>query len=43
MLIKFHNNYEIEDLRKDVNHIQPLTMHKKHSNRALSPSLDQGD
>ena len=36
---KAYNDYEIEDLLKDVDHIQLLPMHKKNSKRALSPSI----
>ena len=33
-----YHDYEIEDLLKDVEHIQLLPMRKKHSTRAVSPS-----
>src|SRR5687767_2907806 len=36
---KAYNDYEIEDLLKEVEHIQLLPMRKKHSKRALSPSI----
>jgi hypothetical protein len=36
---KAYNDYEIEDLLKDVDHIQLLPMRKKNSKRALSPSI----
>jgi hypothetical protein len=36
---KAYNDYEIEDLLKDVEHIQLLPMRKKNSKRALSPSI----
>jgi hypothetical protein len=36
---KAYNDYEIEDLLKDVDHIQLLPMRKKNSNRAVSPSI----
>ena len=36
---KAYNAYEIEDLLKDVDHIQLLPMRKKNSKRALSPSI----
>ena len=34
-----YNDYEIEDLLKDVDHIQLLPMRKKNSKRAVSPSI----
>ena len=36
---KAYNDYEIEDLLKEVEHIHLLHMRKKNSKRALSPSL----
>jgi Transposase DDE domain len=36
---KAYNDYEIEDLLKDVDHIQLLPMRKKNSKRALSSSI----
>jgi hypothetical protein len=36
---KAYNDYEIEDLLQDVDHIQLLPMRKKNSKRALSPSI----
>ena len=36
---KAYNDYEIEDLLKEVNHIHLLPMRKKNSKRALSPSI----
>jgi hypothetical protein len=36
---KAYNDYEIEDLLKEVEHIQLLPIRKKNSKRALSPSL----
>jgi DDE family transposase len=36
---KAYNDYEIEDLLKDVDDIQLLPMRKKNSKRALSPSI----
>jgi hypothetical protein len=36
---KAYNDYEIEDLLKEVNHIDLLPMRKKNSKRALSPSV----
>ena len=36
---KAYNDYEIEDLLKEVEHIHLLPMRKKNSKRALSPSL----
>jgi hypothetical protein len=36
---KAYHDYEIEDLLKDVDHIQLLPMRKKNSKRALSPSI----
>jgi hypothetical protein len=36
---KAYNDYEIEDLLKEVDHIQLLPMRKKNSKRALSPSI----
>jgi len=36
---KAYNDYEIEDLLKDIDHIQLLPMRKKNSKRALSPSI----
>ena len=36
---KAYNDYEIEDLLQEVDHIQLLPMRKKNSKRALSPSL----
>src|SRR6266704_1303988 len=36
---KAYNDYEIEDLLKDVEHIHLLPMCKKNSKRALSPSI----
>jgi hypothetical protein len=36
---KAYNDYEIEDLLKDVEHIQLLPMRKKNSKRAVSPSI----
>jgi DDE family transposase len=36
---KAYNDYEIEDLLKDVDHIQLLPMRKKNSKRAVSPSI----
>jgi Transposase DDE domain len=36
---KAYNEYEIEDLLKEVDHIQLLPMRKKNSKRALSPSI----
>jgi hypothetical protein len=36
---KAYNDYEIEDLLKEVAHIHLLPMRKKHSKRALSPSV----
>src|SRR5262245_31562731 len=35
---KAYNDYEVEDLLKEVEHIQLLPMRKKNSKRALSPS-----
>ncbi len=34
---KAYNDYEIEDLLKEVDHIQLLPMRKKNSKRALPP------
>jgi hypothetical protein len=34
-----YNDYEIEDLLKDVDHIQLLPMRKKNSKRTLSPAV----
>ena len=36
---KAYNDYEIEDLLKEVDHIELLPMRKKNSKRALSPSV----
>ena len=36
---KAYNDYEIEDLLKEVDHIDLLPMRKKNSKRALSPSV----
>jgi hypothetical protein len=36
---KAYNDYEIEDLLKEVEHIHLLPMRKKNSKRALSPSV----
>jgi hypothetical protein len=36
---KAYNDYEIEDLLKEIEHIQLLPMRKKNSTRALSPSV----
>ena len=36
---KAYNDYEIEDLLKEVDHIQLLPIRKKNSKRALSPSV----
>ena len=36
---KAYNDYEIEDLLQDVDHIQLLPMRKKNSKRAVSPSI----
>jgi Transposase DDE domain len=36
---KAYNDYEIEDLLKDIDHIQLLPMRKKNSKRAVSPSI----
>jgi hypothetical protein len=36
---KAYNDYESEDLLKEVDHIQLLPMRKKNSKRALSPSI----
>ena len=36
---KAYNDYEVEDLLKDVEHIQLLPMRKKNSKRAVSPSI----
>jgi DDE family transposase len=36
---KAYNDYEIEDLLKEVDHIQLLPMRKKNSKRSLSPSI----
>ena len=36
---KAYNDYEIEDLLKEVAHIELLPMRKKNSKRALSPSV----
>ena len=36
---KAYNDYEIEDLLKEVDHIHLLPMRKKNSKRALSPSI----
>ena len=36
---KAYNDYEIEDLLKEVAHIQLLPMRKKNSKRAVSPAL----
>jgi len=36
---KASNDYEIEDLLKEVDHIQLLPMRKKNAKRALSPSI----
>jgi hypothetical protein len=36
---KAYNDYEIEDLLKEVEHIQLLPMRKKNSKRAVSPSI----
>jgi hypothetical protein len=36
---KAYNDYEIEDLLKDVEHIRLLPMRKKNSKRALPPSI----
>ena len=36
---KAYNDYEIEDLLKEVDHIQLLPMRKKNSKRAVSPSI----
>jgi hypothetical protein len=35
---KAYNDYEIEDLLKEVEHIHLIPMRKKNSKRALSPS-----
>ena len=36
---KAYNDYEIEDLLKELDHIQLIPMRKKNSKRALSPSV----
>jgi hypothetical protein len=36
---KAYNDYEVEDLLKEVNHIDLLPMRKKNSKRVLSPSV----
>ena len=36
---KAYNDYEIEDLLKEVDHLELLPMRKKNSKRALSPSI----
>jgi Transposase DDE domain len=36
---KAYNDYEIEDLLKDIDHIHLLPIRKKNSKRALSPSI----
>jgi hypothetical protein len=36
---KAYNDYEIEDLLKDIEHIHLLPIRKKNSKRALSPSI----
>jgi len=36
---KAYNDYEIEDLLKDVDHIELLPMRKKNSKRALPPEV----
>jgi Transposase DDE domain len=36
---KAYNDYEIEDLLKEVDHVQLLPIRKKNSKRALSPSI----
>jgi Transposase DDE domain len=36
---KAYNDYEIEDLLKEVDHIELLPMRKKNAKRALSPSI----
>jgi len=36
---KAYNDYKIEDLLQEVNHIQLLPIRKKNSKRALSPSI----
>jgi len=36
---KAYNDYAIEDLLKEVDHIQLIPMRKKNSKRALSPSI----
>jgi hypothetical protein len=36
---KAYNDYEIEDLLKEVDHIQLIPMRKKNSKRALPPSI----
>jgi hypothetical protein len=36
---KAYNDYEIEDLLKEVDHIELLPMRKKNSKRAFSPSI----
>ena len=36
---KAYNDYEIEDLLQEVDHIQLLPIRKKNSKRALSPSI----
>src|SRR5512144_2305464 len=36
---KAYNDYEIEDLLKEVDYIELLPMRKKNSKRALSPSV----
>jgi hypothetical protein len=39
---KAYNDYEIEDLLKDIDHMQLLPIRKKNSKRALSPSIAFG-
>lgn len=36
---KAYNDYEIEDLRKEIDHIQLLPIREKISQRALLPSM----
>ena len=36
---KAYNDYEIEDLLQEVDHIQLIPIHKKNSKRALPPSI----
>jgi hypothetical protein len=36
---KAYNGYEVEDLLKEIDHIQLLPMRKKNAKRALPPSV----